>query len=252
MRYYTIKGSRYPSVTTILSALAKPGLVQWAANCTRDALKEELFGFREASTFDSSEGKRILDQCAYRHKEISRAAMERGTDVHKRIERYVQAELKGANQHDLWDDDPFVAAFRTWESERRFTPIASEMVIYSLQHSYAGTCDLVGTVPTSGTNELMLLDVKTGSKTYPEYRLQLAAYAYAYGEMTGRFPERCAVLHILDPEDNTPTVRETEGFTASELFLLFEVFLALKRVFMWLSHSGQNNNKNTASMQAVV
>jgi hypothetical protein len=95
----------------------------------------------------------------------------------------------------------------------------------------------------------MLLDIKTGSKTYPESLLQLSAYAYAYGEMTGRFPERCAVLHILDPEDNTPTVRETEGFTASELFLLFEVFLALKRVFMWLSYSGQNNNKNTASIQ---
>ncbi len=59
----------------------------------------------------------------------------------------------------------------------------------------------------------------------------------------GDISERCMVLHILDAEDNTLTVRETEGFTASELFLLFDVFLALKRVFMWLSHSGQNNTK---------
>lgn len=76
-----------------------------------------------------------------------------------------------------------------------------------------------------------MLDIKTGRGVYPEYKLQLAAYAVAWGEMTGHFPEACMNLHVRSDF----TITEANAFTAADLFTLFQTFLAAKRLFEWLS-----------------
>jgi hypothetical protein len=74
-----------------------------------------------------------------------------------------------------------------------------------------------------------VLDIKTGRSVYPEYKLQLATYAVARGEMTGHISEVCANLHLRND-----TVAQSNTFTASELFPLFQMFLAAKQLFDWL------------------
>src|SRR4029453_3802172 len=54
--------------------------------------------------------------------------------------------------------------------------LAAEQTVYSRRYGYAGTFDLLATLPGHG---LVLVDVKTGNRVYPEVCLQLAAYAPA-------------------------------------------------------------------------
>jgi hypothetical protein len=54
--------------------------------------------------------------------------------------------------------------------------LATEQTVYSRRYGYAGTFDLLATLPGRG---LVLVDVKTGNRVYPEVCLQLAAYAAA-------------------------------------------------------------------------
>lgn len=117
--------------------------------------------------------------------------------------------------------------------------------MFSLEHRYAGTADLIGTVRKGA---LALLDVKTGRGVYPEYKLQLAAYAVAYGEMNGRFPEVCKNLHV----GSDFTITETNTFTAAELFPLFQTFLAAKRLFEWLSEQPASSQGNPQLMGQKV
>ena len=114
-----------------------------------------------------------------------------------------------------------------WQESSQFVFIASERLVFSREHGYAGTTDLIGTL----NGRLALLDIKTGRGVYPEYKLQLAAYAVAWGEMTGHFPEVCTNLHVRSDF----TILEANTFTAAELLPLFQTFLAAKRLFDWLS-----------------
>jgi hypothetical protein len=99
-----------------------------------------------------------------------------------------------------------------------------------------------------GNGRLALLDIKTGRGVYPEYKLQLAAYAVAWGEMKGRFPEVCMNLHV--GSDFAITAANT--FTATELFPLFRTFLAAKRLFEWLSEQPSSARQNVAARLSAV
>jgi hypothetical protein len=80
---------------------------------------------------------------------------------------------------------------------------------------------------------------------YPEYKLQLAAYAAAWGEMTGHIPEVCVNLHVRSDF----TIAEANAFTAAELFTLFQTFLAAKRLFEWLSIQPTSNQNSAVAAQ---
>ncbi len=213
-RYYTIDGKKYPSITTILDVLHKPQLVNCAVRLAKSGIE---------------------------HDKVKFAAADHGTDVHLRIAAYVGNEC----QNNALDDDPVVTAFRAWQGSAQFVPIASEKFVFSLEHGYAGTADLIGMVRKG---ELALLDIKTGRGVYPEYKLQLAAYAVAYGEVSGRFPEVCMNLHVRSDF----TITEANTFTAAELFPLFQTFLAAKRLFEWRSEQPTSRQQNHQQMGQKV
>jgi hypothetical protein len=123
-------------------------------------------------------------------------------------------------------------------------PIASEKLVYSSDHGYAGTADLVGTL----NGQLALLDIKTGRGVYPEYKLQLAAYAVAWGEMKGHFPEVCANLHVRSDF----AIKKVNTFTAAELLTLFQTFLAAKQLFEWQSDQTTSAGQNVAARRLSV
>jgi hypothetical protein len=240
-RYYTIDGERYPSVTTILDVLNKPQLVNWAARLTRDYIKDQLFAFRRIDSLKDLNVDDLLAKSAIEHDRVKNAAADHGTDIHRRIAACVDDKY----QHIAHDEDPVVVGFRTWQDSAQFLPIASEKLVFSLEYGYAGTTDLIGTVRNG---KLGLLDIKTGRGVYPEYKLQLAAYAVAYGEMTGRFPEVCLNLHVRSDF----TITEANTFTAAELFPLFQTFLAAKRLFEWQSEQPTSRQRNPQWMGQKV
>jgi PD-(D/E)XK nuclease superfamily len=243
-RFYTINGRDYPSVTTILNVINKPQLIDWAVRITRDYVKQELFALQRADSLQDLNVDGLLAKSSSEHNRVKRAAANRGTDIHHRIAASIDDEDDFA-----CDQDPVVNAFRTWQDEAKFAPIATEKLVFSREHSYAGTADLIGMV----NGKLAVLDIKTGRGVYPEYKLQLAAYAVAWGEMTGHFPEVCINLHVRSDF----TIIEANTFTGSELLPLFQTFLAAKRLFEWhltqqiARQNGAATRNNAASSEVL-
>ncbi len=87
-----------PSVTTILSILAKPALIQWAANCSRDWVLEQLNAWQLSN--DQIQGvqnvppstvKGWAESAPKNFRKVGAVAMDIGTDAH----RFVEMDLKG-------------------------------------------------------------------------------------------------------------------------------------------------------------
>jgi PD-(D/E)XK nuclease superfamily len=237
-RHYTIDGKRYPSVTSILNVLNKPQLINWATRIARDYVKKELFAFRRVDSLKDLDLDDILAKSATEHNRVRDAAADHGIAVHNTIASYV------SNKSNVAHNDPFIIAFSEWQESSHFVPIASERLVFSHEHGFAGTADLIGTL----NDGLALLDIKTGRGVYPEYKLQLAAYAVAWGEMSGHFPEVCMNLHVKSDF----TITEANSFTATELFPLFQTFLAAKRLFEWQSEQPTANQRRSMSKSQKV
>ena len=190
-RFYEVDGALYPSVTAVLGVISKPNLVAWARRTVLAAVRELLANGADvetALTLAEREPERVRD-----------TARERGTAVHEAI----AAALAGEPYPP--ETAPWVKAALGFLEDHGLTLLASEQVLVSRRHGYAGTCD-VATLQEDGG--LVLLDWKTCG-IWPEAALQLGAYAIALEEMAGS-PVREAYVVGL---------REEEGYEARRVDL---------------------------------
>lgn len=203
-RFYELPdGTRYPSVTNILSVIGKPALINWAANTERDmviraaaALYEDLpAGPKMARpAFVSTLQKRLGHEKA--HQKALAKACEIGSQAHALIEWNLRRELgqRVGPQPEIGDKAAWAfAAYQRWRERVSLKPLMIEQAIWSRVHEYAGTldwladADLRSLVPDAdipeGARALVLGDWKTGKAIYEEALLQNAAYVEAFTEM---------------------------------------------------------------------
>lgn len=149
IRYKTSDGVIVPGATTITGLLNKPYLVRWANNLGLEGI-------------DSS---KYTDEAA-----------AIGTLAHAMI----QADLQGLEidksqysplQIDLAENA--LISFFEWKSHHKIEPIYCEVPFVSDRMKYGGTVDCYCILDGKPT----LLDFKTSKAIYPEYFVQLAAYA---------------------------------------------------------------------------
>jgi len=125
---------------------------------------------------------------------IMRKAGKEGTQVHEAAERLVLGE------EISWMDDFGNAKYSqlVWSMILKFADfwkthkpelISTEQFIWSDEHKYAGTADLV--VKMDG--EVWLLDLKTSNNLHRSYDLQLAAYAKGMEEVRKQKSERTGI-----------------------------------------------------------
>lgn len=167
-RYYRwpLTNERFPSVTTILNIIAKPALTRWAAKGVAEYAVANVDTWQQ---LDEAAAVDLLKRAPYRYTE-KRANL--GTAIHEACEAYV----KGETPEWTPDVEKHMETFMKFLHEWNPTVQATEISVYSRQHRYAGTFDLLVWLD----NELVLLDIKTGKTgPYPEAGLQLAAYAHA-------------------------------------------------------------------------
>lgn len=181
-RHYTVDGERYPSVTTVLTVLNKPGLALWRGRV----------GNVEADR-------------------ISREATEHGTGIHRIVE-----QINLGNLRDCADVDeaarPFTAAYLRWFREHVEHVIAAERLIVSRRLQFAGTADLIAVL--RGDTSPTVVDLKTSASDlgWPEWALQTAAYALGLVEEDIACKRRVIVripkatpgalhVHEIDPSD---------------------------------------------------
>lgn len=191
-------GRKYTSVTTILNRSASKGdaLTHWAGNtvarCAMDNLpylvsaSRDTAGLVEAYNWLKKAHERVKDE----RKKI-------GGAVHQMIEHRVLGTPMPAEIRQDPELAPFLAHFEQFVEQWQVTFTASEMVVLSVEHGYAGTLDYLFTSPLIarelGTDPKLehCGDIKTGGEldertmagdlkgVYPEAALQEAAYSHA-------------------------------------------------------------------------
>lgn len=186
---YTLDGVRLPGVTTILDALRKKGLEEWAGNVTAEAAVNR---WDELATMTHTQKLDTLRRVRWDARD---AAALNGTQIHALAERLVageDVEVPPA-QHGS------VQAVARLMDALGMDPVMRERPVLHPAHRWAGTFDLLCGI--GGT--LWLVDWKTGKGIYPETALQLAAYAHAayVQREDGTLiewvpPERAGAVHI--------------------------------------------------------
>lgn len=193
-RTYTWNNDSYYSVTTILNTLAKPALPRWAAKSVSQYAVDNLpMIITLCSEGRQDEAMDLLKNSPWRQRD---KAANLGTIVHRAVEDYC-LDLK--TPPDDSPESPFIEHFRDFLAKFQPSVLESEATIFNRRFNYAGTLDLIMEL----RGERYVVDVKSGSGIYPEYALQVAAYAH--GEFLGRpdgtegqMPtiDKGAVLHL--------------------------------------------------------
>lgn len=228
-------GTELPSVTTILSVIGKPALVNWAANTERALVMEaaaDLYADIQQTpamsrpTFIATLDRRIGAVKA--HKRENEKATEIGGQAHKLIEWSIQKALgftvgpePRVRDEAMWA----YMAFEDWARTHSVKPVLTEQMVWSRTHRYAGTLDLVAHVD----GVLTLIDFKTSKGIYAEAHLQNVAYQVALAEMGHHVCEAGAIVRI-PKNTNDPAFEVQHTPAVSDLF---PVFLSVRALYDW-------------------
>lgn len=117
-----------------------------------------------------------------------------------------------------------VETFLKWKHSSGFQPLEIEKKVESATYEFHGTFDAIGTFGSSP--EALILDWKTSSQIDELYGCQLAAYAQAYKEQTGKVILTGAVVRIDKKRPKAAAeVRVFENLPA--YFRVFEACLTI-------------------------
>jgi len=222
-RYYLHPlGHRVPSVTTITSQLDKSSaLIQWAVNCACDYLiynlnnNESLWQYPFEAGIDEENGAcyikkshlfPLIEKARKEYKKISQKALDIGSEVHKAIEEWLKTGKEPFNPSDQVLS-AFLAFLEWLDQWKSYKTIETEFTIYDPNGKYAGTCDWI--VELDG--RVYLIDFKSSSGIYPEYRYQVAAYRACDPDI-----EACGVLR-LNKETGYPQWKDTSDTYEQDL-----------------------------------
>jgi hypothetical protein len=229
--YFTAAGEKVPSVTTILGRFKDSGGLMFWAHKVGAEQRDTVWRNRVCAFFDkwvpagmkglefwgklispanlellraglwepAPEQQRLYD--------VSEAAAASGTLAHDAIEWFIKTQSRGLQIADAaayeWPPgiDPTVllhaqnayAQFLEWFHQTSVTIQETETGSVSERHKYGGTLDGLG---KDAQGRYVLLDWKTSNAIYPDYLIQLAAYALLLEENHGIKVERYYIVRV--------------------------------------------------------
>jgi genome maintenance exonuclease 1 len=161
-RFYAVEDKHFPSITTVLGAIPKPGLIAWRKNVGEEAAKWEM----------------------------NRAA-RRGSATHTLVEQYLKGETPA-----IRDVLP-LGMFRLLKPylDQVDNIHALEKIMYSKKLTVAGQVDCIAEY----NGKLSVIDFKTANKERVDswnenYYIQCTAYAIMYEELFGTPIEQIVIL----------------------------------------------------------
>lgn len=251
---YYLDGKLMTGTTTVLSVLAKPALIQWAANLGTAA------AFEHAAIMDDDKrsalaqainqarvkfGKINADACRWiegqfpefkearlAHNKKKEEAGKHGTDTHSLVERYVKLSLETNEGRPLTDEAlgfeesaalAPIAEFVKWSLENVAGFLYSERAMHDPDLFFAGTADF-GYLGVDGRRYVG--DFKTSSGIYGiDYWLQVAAYRYL-AEKEGDMPYDGMTVVRIGKEDGVCEIRSVYEYDTFR-----EVFFACMSIY---------------------
>lgn len=254
-RFYDLPdGSRYPSVTTILRAVNKPALINWAAKEERkmilDALRDLMDSIPKGEKLSRLHFMARLEDSIGAQKaatKIRNKAGDIGSEIHAMAEWVLRRELKqevGPEPKLSEQAESGFVAWDDWRKETNLVPLLIEQTVWSNKHGYAGTLDLfcemdlpetdIDGEPTGlkGRGRVMA-DWKSGKGIYIEARLQTAAYMEALIEMKHARRGIHGLVVRVPKVVGDPNV-ETGFITAKKSTEIFKAFLSTLDLWKYL------------------
>lgn len=200
---YTLDGKRLTGVTTIIGVLDKPALVSWSANMAVDYIKEnsdtEKKGVDDFWTYSIKEEKLEEARKAWARKRDS--AGDIGTMCHHWIEEYSKSKINGTDYLPEYENEnvrKMVDKFIIWSVENDVKFLLSEQKLFSEEHWFAGTVDLL--IERDGKK--YIADIKTAKDIYYTNFIQMAGYHIALEEL-GKVQDLAGYTVINIPKELT-------------------------------------------------
>ena len=220
-----------PSATRVLDIIAKPALVPWALKVGVGWLEKNIFHDEKSSSKKTNVYKSAMGldsiikgiKSAYRSN--SRDALNIGSVTHEWVEEAINWKINGGEIPVLPKQDEAlnaIDAFKSWVSENNVEWLSSEEKLYHRKYGYAGTVDARANI----NGEYCVIDWKTSKAVYPEYHLQVAAYARAAEDVHGEKIDATYILRCDKATGRFESVRSTE---IEENFQAFLAALTLYR-----------------------
>lgn len=172
---HTLNDRPLMGVTTILSVIAKPALIQWSANMACDYILKKFEEIKYPVAIDEQIYEWIKDaRSAHRKKKES--AGDWGTSVHLAIEEWIKE-----NKEPSLDEKgtEVFNKFKEWAIKENVKFLESEKHVYSEKLWIGGIVDLV--IEMNGKKYIG--DIKTSSGIYNEAFFQMGAYNLCLEEM---------------------------------------------------------------------
>lgn len=219
---YFLEGKPLLGTTTVLSVIAKPALIQWAANCVVQYLKDNN---PSTQSYDYINDE-ILEEARVAHAKKKESAGEKGTEIHAEIETIIKnaIELGGGFIYNTKSEHKQVEKFIEWAVGNNVQFLASEKRMYSEEFWFGGTADFV----CMKEGKLFVGDIKTSSAIYPEHFIQASAYAHALEEM-GEYKNFDGVIIVNIPKKGGLNVKENYDLKGN-----FECFKACLVIYKQL------------------
>lgn len=159
-------------VTTILSVIAKPALIQWSAN---EAVKYVRNEWTAGVGYSDESIDLILKEAKSAHRKKKEDAGLRGTDIHAEIEAIIKLAIASHEGYinGIIHADEMVSKFIGWAKENNVKFLSCEQQVYSEKYWIAGTYDFLCEI----NGKKLVGDIKTSSGIYGrEYFAQCAGY----------------------------------------------------------------------------
>lgn len=184
---YKANGEIVEGVTSFLKVISKPALIPWAANMAADFVSK---GLKPGVPLDEIEIVNLCEGAKKAHRNKADQSASLGHIAHDYFEdRFSDKAVDIPVNPQLRN---IVDAFLHFTDSHDIVPLETERRLYSREHKFAGTTDLICKLD----GELTIADYKTSaSGIYPEHFIQLGAYDVAYSEETGEQPTRHLIIN---------------------------------------------------------
>ncbi len=228
-RTYTVDGERYPSVTTALGVIEKPGLLYAAEKLTVSACIELARDGELPLYVDAALSRMRARELTFRA--IWNQKAERGTTTHEDL--LLLATGEPLRELALYPPEVrgFLKGVAAWFADVRPEVVDSELFVASKAHGFAGRLDLRCVID----GRVTLVDLKTGpiqrnkdgtvKPPYTEAIAQVGAYELAARECGYGSTDVQAILRVDEDgeRDFYVTVAEPRVFLAA-----LELYRALR------------------------
>lgn len=186
MATYTINGVAYPGSTTVLDILDKSSaLIPWGTGCMEKYILKELLK-SEDNLVSKEWVAEITNSARFNFRDVSKEALDIGTQVHNLIEQYIKAKLKDESFDIKGAKDEVengFLAFLEWEKNNVLEWLESESPIVCPVETidgqkcfgYAGTLDIIARLKDE---KVWCIDTKTSKGFYDGYGKQIASYKF--------------------------------------------------------------------------